>query len=322
MRSLIITIIALWCFVSCEYDGKATEIVENGRVIGAYIRTTDVQNVVFPVNDTQSVFDVGLEIKDELNGRLFETIEVFLQFKDNTPENGQSTTIEELYKTLVPSSFKIGPFDLPQTRLSFSYQDALDFFDLPHNSVHCKDQFLVRLQINLPNGLSFTIGDSSSTIIAFDDFWSSPFGYTINIVEPVDDALFTGTYTLESILDGPLGPTFEFAGQDKVTIYKGHSTNVREMKLFHRLGDAHLGNRTYRFTIACDEIIMGKNLLSSKVGFCNQLPAILLGPGDENAPVNDQDDSVFELWFVEGYLGFDGNCGFGTAPSRYRFSKQ
>ena len=29
----------------------------------------------------------------------------------------------------------------------------------------------------------------------------------------------------------------------------------------------------------------------------------------------------FELWFVEGYLGFDGNCGFGTAPSRIRLSK-
>ena len=42
----------------------------------------------------------------------------------------------------------------------------------------------------------------------------------------------------------------------------------------------------------------------------------------ENAPINPIDDSVFEIWFVEGYEGYDGDRGFETAPSKIKFTKQ
>jgi len=127
----------------------------------------------------------------------------------------------------------------------------------------------------LTDGRSFTTGQSSSKILAADDFWSSPFCYTINIIEPIEEDLFTGIYQLESILDGPLGATFGDEPQ-LVEVYKGHSTNVREMRLRHRLSIEQELPRIFRFTIACDEAVFSKDLLSSKIGFCGIDPLLEL----------------------------------------------
>ena len=217
--------------------------------------------------------------------------------------------------------FTIGQFGKPRASLTISFEEALQAFDMSMEQISCKDQFEARINLKLSDGRSFTTGQSSSKILAADDFWSSPFCYTINIIEPIEEDAFTGLYLLESVVDGPLGATFGDASQF-VEIYKGHSTNVREMRLRHRLSIDQEQPRIFRFTIVCDVAVFSKDLLSSKIGFCGIDPAILLGPDVVNATIDPNDDTVFELWFVEGYLGFDGNCGFGTAPSRIRLSKQ
>lgn len=321
MKKCTAFFLLLSVLISCtEDEPKAIEVVEEGREIGAYIRTTKITNSEFNVGQLGSIFSIGLEVQDEKDGDQFDEIEVFLKFQDNTPANGTMTSSEVLYSVLDSSAFEDGPFDLPRIDLNMSFDQALVATGVSLANVHCKDQFLVRLNIKLPDGRSFTTGDASSKILAADDFWSSPFCYTVNVVEAIDRDLFTGIYEMTSVLDGPLGPTFGEA--QLVTIFEGNSPNARAMKLRHRLSIPQETKRTFRFTIACDEIVMTKNLLSSKIGFCDIDPAILLGPDTVNGPADPDDDSVFELWFVEGYLGFDGNCGFGTAPSRLRFSKQ
>lgn len=318
-----ITLLSLTTFLlfSCtEDEPKTIEIVEEGREIGAYIRTTAITNSEFNVGEASSSFSIGLEVQDEEDGNQFDEIEVFIKFQDNTPDNGSMTTSETLYRVLESSEFVDGSFGLPRIDLNITFQEAIAATGVTLSNVLCKDQFLVRLNIKLPDGRSFSVGDASSKILAADDFWSSPFCYTINVVEPIDSGLFTGIYEMTSVVDGPLGPTF--GDTQLVTIFEGNSPNARAMKLRHRLSIEQELKRTFRFTVACDEIVMTKNLLSSKIGFCGVDPAILLGPDTVNGPADPNDDSVFELWFVEGYLGFDGNCGFGTAPSRLRFSKQ
>jgi hypothetical protein len=321
MKKFTLSIFSFCILFSCNNDEPSTvEIVEEGREIGAYIRTTEISSSEFNVGQTASTFSIGLEVQDEEDGDQFDEIEVFLKFQDNTPDNGTMTTTESLYRVLDASEFVDGSFGLPRIDLDFSFEQALSATGMSVENVHCTDQFLVRLNIKLPDGRSFSVGDASSKILAADDFWSSPFCYTINVVEPIESALFTGIYEMTSVVDGPLGPTF--GDTQLVTIFEGNSPNERAMKLRHRLSIPQETKRTFRFTVACDEIVMTKNLLSSKIGFCTVDPAILLGPDTVNGPADPNDDSVFELWFVEGYLGFDGNCGFGTAPSRLRFSKQ
>lgn len=309
-------------FLSCDKEESVFEEVDENLTIGAYIRTNETYNTGYAVGAPNDVFGINIEVQDEENGELLQNIEVFLSFK---PSEGSIVT-ELLLKTLELDIFVPGPFGNPSTDLFINQAEAAEALNIQMNEIVCKDQFIVRLKVNLTDGRSFTTGQSSSKIIAVDDFWSSPFCYTINVVEPIAETEFVGTYFLEHIEDGPLGPTF--TGSQFVEVYKGHSTNTREIRLRHRLSIEAELPRIFRFTIMCDEVFFNKNLLSSKIGFCNDLlgnnggPPILLGPDVENAPVNINDDTVFELWFVEGYLGFDGDCGFGTAPSKIRLSKQ
>lgn len=192
------------------------------------------------------------------------------------------------------------------------------------------DQFSVHLNLKLTDGRVFNASNASSIILAFNTFFSSPFCYTINIIEPIPEDLFTGMYLMESILDGPNGQTFvdvngqPFSNGSLVEVVKGHSTNTREFMAWHNLHHVSIeAPRRWEFTVVDHQIVMGKNQLSSPEGYCifNAAPT-LLGPDTVNGPANPTDDTVFELWFVEGYLGFDGECGYVTAPSRYRFSKQ
>ncbi len=315
-KQLLLLVTTVYVIISCSSDEKVALTNADDREIGAYVRTIQTFNSDFFVGNATDVFGVELEVHDEENGGLLEEIEVFITYKPT----GAIPSNERFLKTLAASEFQIGDFGKPRAPLTISFQEAIDVFDLSIDEVVCKDQFEVRINLKLTDGKSFTTGQSSSKILAADDFWSSPFCYTITVLEPIPEDAFTGIYNLESIVDGPLGETF--GTTQLVEIYRGHSPNVREMRLRHRLSIEQEQPRIFRFTIACDESIFSKDLLSSKIGFCGVDPAILLGPDTLNATINSSDDTVFELWFVEGYLGFDGNCGFGTAPSRIRLSKQ
>ncbi|MEP2935492.1 MAG: hypothetical protein ABJM06_07225 [Gilvibacter sp.] len=321
MRRIFALLICL-AVGSCSDDDKAIDIVNQELEYGAVIRTLSINNAEFNINDSNSIFSVDVEAQDKENGDLLESVDILVRFKDNTPAGGNFSTNEVLVQTIMVSDFtRIGQ-GLPRTTLSYSYSQLATAVEVPLAVIECKDQFLVRLIIRLTDGRSFTTGNASSIILAFDTFFSSPYCYTINVVEPINEDDFTGTYLYSSVLDGPLGATF---GEPKlVEITKGHSNNVRVVPLKHIF--SHPSNelpRNYEFSVVCDEMVFGKNQLSSVIAACGNTGApILLGPGLENAPADLNDDSVFELWFVEGYLGWDGQCGFGTQPSRIRFTKQ
>lgn len=315
--------------LSCEDGGNAIEFVTENIESGAVLRTINLENTTFNVNTLDNIFSVTLEEQDLEDGLLMETVDVFVRFQDNTLENGDSGTVTTLLETIPASDWDFSGI-LPRNTLNYSFEELLLATGLNFNEVGSKDQFILDLSLNLNTGFTFNESNASSIIIAFDTFFSSIFSYTITLVEPVPDNLFTGMYTIESILDGPLGPTFvgEFRmpleDGEVFEIVAGNSMNTREFRAFHRLHHAGLEEpRRWQFVITDNVSIMGKNQLSSPEGTCgfNAAPT-LLGPDDVNGPANSIDDSVFELWFLEGYLGFDGSCGYGTAPSRYRFSKQ
>ena len=322
MRSYFLLAV-LFIAVSCNNDDKPIDIVLNEVENGSVIRTLQFNQGEFYVGDTQGEFSVDIEVQDAQNGRLMDRVGVFARFVDNTLTEADFSSEEKALFMLDVSDFQFNGNDgLPRTTLSVSQAELIAALDLPVAEVQCKDQFLLRLEVFLTDGRSFTVGSATSIIIAFDTFFSSPYCYTINVVEPIDQDLFTGIYTYSSIEDGPSGPTFIPEGQ--VEIFKGHSNNVRYIPLKHNR--SHPTNelpRKYHFTIACDESVFGKNQLSSVIGYCANIGApILLGPDIVNAQIDPEDDSVFELWLVEGYLGWDGGCGFGTAPSKLRFTRQ
>ena len=325
MKRSILFVWSALMVLSCSDDDKAIDIVTEEIQYGAVIRTLQFNNAEFNVGDPDSVFSVDIEVQDEQDGNLLEAVDIFVRFKDNTPAGGNFSTQEVRLGNLLPDDFTTGSNGFPRMTMQLRQSELAAATGVSMASISCKDQFLIRVEVNLTDGRSFTVGNASSIILAFDTFFSSPYCYTINVVEPINEELFTGEYVMTSIVDGPLGPTFNEVGET-VTITKApHSNTVRQVKLKHIL--SHPSNelpRTYEFSIVCDEVIFKKHQLSSVIGMCTfaSNSPILLGPDTENAPVSLLDDSVFEIWLVEGFEGWDGRCGFGTAPSRLRFTKQ
>lgn len=317
---------------SCNNDEQTIEVVTEEVERGAVIRTIAINNADFDISNTQSTFSIDVEEMDIEDGGLLEELTIFVHFRDNTPANGNNSTTSTFLQSIPADEWVEGPTleGLPRTSLMYTYEELLNTTGLAAADISVKDQFLISLDLKLTDGRVFNASNASSIIIAFNTFFSSPFCYTINVIEPIPEDLFTGMYLMESILESPLGQTFvdingqPFPNGSIVEVVKGHSENTREFRARHALHHVSIElPRRWEFTVVDDQIVMGKNQLSSPEGYCirNSAPA-LLGPDTVNGMTDPNDDTVFELWFVEGYLGFDGSCGFGTAPSRYRFSKQ
>ncbi|WP_299681471.1 hypothetical protein [uncultured Dokdonia sp.] len=330
MKNKYFSLLILGALFSCNSDEKSIEVVLEEVERGAVVRTLAVNNLDFDINNLQSTFSIDVEEMDVEEGGLLNEVEVLVQFKDNTPSNGNNSVAATLIETIPASEWVTGSNNLPTTSLLYTFEELLAITGLTAADVAVKDQFLISLNLNLIDGRVFNASNASSIIIAFDTFFSSPFCYTINIVSPIAEDLFTGNYLMESIVDGPNGQTFvdelrqPFPDGTIIEVVKGHSSNTREFRAFHNLHHVGLEQpRRWEFTVVSDIIVMGKNQLSSPEGYCrfNAAPT-LLGPDTVPGLADPNDDTVFELWFVEGYLGFDGECGYQTAPSRYRFSKQ
>jgi len=310
---------------SCNQDDKiALDLLEEVE-FGGIVRTLSINSGEFYVNNPESLFSIDIEEQDDLSGDLFEALDVYVSFRDKTVSETDLSTSEILLETLLPDSFERNSNGdgFPRRTLSYSFNQLLEATGLGIENVMCKDQFVIRFELRLTDGTVYNENTANALILAQNTSFSSPFSYVINVVSPVEENSFTGTYMFTSIVDGPLGESF--TGPQPVEITMGHSTNNRSLKLTYRL--TRRPPRDYDFTIACDQIVMGENLLSSTIGKCRQDQPdtgdlILLGPDSVNALINPEDDSVFELWFVEGYRDWDGDCGFSNSPSRLRFTKQ
>lgn len=310
--------------ISCDdNDIVSTETLSDEITRGAVLRTRDYISNDYITDDLTSTFSIQLEEQDQQNGGLLDEMEVYLRYVGYNTDTDSPSSDELLYETLAATAFTINSNGLPETLLTISFEQALTALGLTLSDVAVKDQFVIRLNLKLTDGRAFSTGSSSSNIIAYDTFFSSPFCYTVNVVESIPENQFTGLYSLESIVDGPNGETFVDA--ETVEVTKGRSSSTRQFFAWHNLH--HRGielKRRWEFNIVGDEVVFGKNQLSSPEGWCTRggTSPLLLGPDATNGSADIQDDTVFELWFVEGYLGFDGNCDFSTAPSRYRFTKQ
>lgn len=141
-------------------------------------------------------------------------------------------------------------------------------------------------------------------------FYKSPFRYVINVLEPIPDTDFTGTYFYE-IIDGDNLEGITYDGF--ITISSTGKSNVRSMPI---------SLEGIEFTIAGKSIY--PKIYQMHSGFCNDAAKIILtGPSETSfgqfAPL---DDSVFDMTIVFGYEGWDAELGNNVREFTYRFTKQ
>jgi hypothetical protein len=302
------------CF-SCNDEEKAIEMVLEEVDRGAVLRTLLFNNGEFETNAPESTFSVDIQEQDIEEGGLLSTVDIFVSLIDNTPSGNSVSTQQILLETLTPENFTSSDFGLPSITLDYSYAELLDATGLTIDQTSCKDQFRLDLDLNLSDGLTFNVNNSAGTVVNANGFFKSPFTYLINIVEPIVSDQFTGIYQFTSIQDGFFGPTFGEEGL--VTIRNGHSSNVRIFEV-----DVPGSTLEIEFSVVCDITVITRY---QRIGFGCTMDVsdrILIGPDVIPATIDPNDDTVFELHFLEAFEGFDAFCGIANIPSKVRFSKQ
>lgn len=294
----------LFTLLSCSSDEKPIDILLNAPN-GALLINTQIGSDNFIVNDPESLFSVEVRAHDQENGDFFDFVRVYISFKSNTT-NGVNNLREIVLEDIPRSEFYLGEFGRPRIALEYSFQQVLDAFSIEASQVAAGDQFFVRPDMHLKDGRVIGFENRSPSIIA-DFCENSPFYYQVNVVQPIENNLFTGVYSYDVVSSSNIDAVPE---QGITTIINGEYTNQRRSSFLD-------------FTVAGNFIL--PDIYQERGGLCRFGQGIIFwGPqGSSFGELDLSDDTVF---FADIVLGYDGWVGgdLSAEPilARYRFSKQ
>jgi hypothetical protein len=183
-------------FAACsEGDLPIDEIFDN-ETRGAVLRTVDLISGELPIGSDESSFIVELEVQSKENGTLVEFVEVYVGFRDNTPDEGQPDASRDqvLFETIDSSTFTIGEFGYPRFTYEVTVGQMNAALGLSDGEVNGGDAYEIRFEVVLEDGRRYSFDDNSATLTG--SFFSSPFQYVATIVCP-PRAPTPGVWTIE-----------------------------------------------------------------------------------------------------------------------------
>ncbi|MFS4467046.1 hypothetical protein [Maribacter sp. 2210JD10-5] len=214
MKKYISKIVALGLilgfYYSCDTDEKVVDQILAQVGTGGVIRTIDEDNdLVF--NDETDSFDPGssytivLEEQDEEGGALLESVEIFVNFDDNSDNGADMSTTEVLLQTLAASDFSPGDRSLPQATVSYTSDELIAATGIDESLVIGKDRFEFRLVLTLTNGETYTNSDVGGPVSG-GSYFASPFEYFPVIACSITESLAgEHAYVVTNIIPAPGG---------------------------------------------------------------------------------------------------------------------
>jgi len=181
----IFTVLALTSlmFTSCDEGDAVIDDVTSNTERGAILRTVNVTSNELPIGVADGFFGVELEVQDSENGNLVTSIDVFANFRDETPDNGKgATTPEAMVESISPSTFTTGEFGLPRFSYEVTLPALLSATGVAESDIDGGDQFRVRFELVMSDGRRFSFDQNSGTLTG--SYFSSPFLYSATIVCP------------------------------------------------------------------------------------------------------------------------------------------
>lgn len=323
---LIIGIVGFFFACSSE-DNSVVSTIDENTEFSVLLKTLSIETLDYNLTDPESAFTVTLEVDDGQAGQLLERLDLFATYVDQTPDNGDETTTEVAIQQFPASEFNTSNNGNPTLRVASELNSLLTAFNISSSAVTCGDQIRFRFEAVLTDGRKFSTNSTNARIISILD---SPFEYVANIVTSIPTTSFAGTYDYETITEGFFGPAFG-SGTVQITTSAPNRRSIPMRYIVNELIGVPVneGFIDYEFTVACDQIIFS-NFQIAIDNSCidgGDRPSIngpiLLGPDMAVIGSADpNDDSVFDLYFVEGYQGWNGTCDFVEVRNHLRFTKQ
>jgi hypothetical protein len=294
---------------SCEEGDEVFDQIVAEEQRGAILRTVNLVSNELPIGQSDGNFSVELEVQDQENGTLVNSVEVYVGFNDLTPAVGPGTNVEEqLFETVDKSTFSIGEFGLPRFTYSVTLPELLSFVGRSDSDITGGDQFPIRFELVLSDGRRFSAADNSGTLTG--SYFRSPFQYNPTVICPIAEGTFSGTYLLTQLNDGPLGTTFENANVE-ISATGGTSRSIA-VNAYPQFGGFA---RNFLFDLICGEIKVqdvDTGLACAAGGAPVEYTAAAI-----TTVYDPDDDSFIEVTFDE----IGGSCG-ATVQVSFTLTKQ
>ena len=212
---------AIGLLMACDADNKIVDDVLESTSTGAIVRTiSETNNLVY--NDITTSFAAGsnfaltLEEQDEEGGALLESLEIYVNFGDNstTAEGDTDISTEEvLLETLIASDFTQGERGLPVTSVSYTSDELVAITGIDESLIIGKDRFEFRLVLALTNGEVYSVNDVGGPVSG-GSYFASPFEYfPVVACSITEDLSGTHSYVATDIISAP-GAGGECSGND------------------------------------------------------------------------------------------------------------
>jgi len=160
---------------------------------------TESRNSYVVVEGFDNTYAVEAEITDQDNGNNIEGLMVYRRFVDNTPENGDNSTTEELMMSLTTADFTTGPNGYPVADVVITEAETLGALTVDDISIG--DEFFIRYAVSTVDGRVVTNESPDS------DFYDSVLVTDCPFPQLNDTQLesFVGDYLVEWITLGIFG---------------------------------------------------------------------------------------------------------------------
>ena len=183
LRKLFYSLLCLTIITSCEYDetplDEDTVAGNTGAVLTTVSTTGALVNKNNPPDDSLSS---TVYFNDFGNNDSMESVDVYLLFVDTTPDdNNEIQKYDEvLLETVAASSFVVGDSGYPEHTYTINNGTMLDTFGLTDDDIEGGDLFVLRYDLKLKDGRSFSAADTGTNVSTTSH--RSPFRYSSSVV--------------------------------------------------------------------------------------------------------------------------------------------
>ena len=175
----------IFSFTSCEDEDK-DRLDLNQIETGAILRTIEnLSATVDRSNPGADIMGAIVEFDDFLNDDLLESVDVYIEFIDTTPdENFEVQTVPEVFITNIPAgAFDTAATGKPTANIQVNMGDALTALGITSDDLYGGDVFIIRFALNLTDGRVYS-SDTVGSAIAGSSAFLSPFRYSAAVVCP------------------------------------------------------------------------------------------------------------------------------------------
>lgn len=188
-------------FTACEEGDQVFDQIVSQEKRGSTLRTIEVTENEAEYDIVTSTllsggFAATVEIQDQENGDLTQSLDVYIGYSDNTASKGTSTVgdAEVLAQSFSLSDGTIGEFGLPRFTYTATAAELQSAIGVTGTDMFGGDAFTVRFEIVRTDGEKYSAADNSGTITG--SYFSSPFEYLVPLVCGPAPAQ-AGTWTIE-----------------------------------------------------------------------------------------------------------------------------